>query len=236
LLSQAGEAMRKIQDAAVGSWRQGNEFLGAIAVTVGRVIAPEGSSMIGKYASAACRSFPRETDAVQGAEDRGAGRRWYAVFTIPQNEKSAARHLGLRDIESFLPTYQMVRVWKNRQRVQLVLPLFPSYLFVRISNRERAKVLQSPGVLRIVGNSREPLPVPDATIEFLRSDICSRKIEPYRELVVGQKVRIKNGAMQGLEGVLIRKNNNLRFVLTIDLINQHAAVEIGAENLEPSID
>lgn len=162
-----------------------------------------------------------------------ADRHWYAVFTVPQNEKSAARHLHLRDIESFVPTYQSVRIWRNRQRAQLLLPLFPSYLFVRIRNRERGKVLGTPGVLRIVGNNREAVPIPDATIEFLRSDFCGSKIEPYRELVVGQKVRICSGPMCGLQGVLVRKNNNLRFVLTIDLINQHAAVEIGAENLEP---
>lgn len=162
-----------------------------------------------------------------------ADRRWYAVFTVPQNEKSAARHLSLREVESFVPTYQSARVWKNRQRVQLALPLFPSYLFVRIGSRERGKVLGAPGVLRIVGNAREPIPVPDTTIEFLRSDLCENGVEPYRELVVGQRVRICRGAMCGLQGVLVRKNNNLRFVLTVDLINQHAAVEIGAENLEP---
>lgn len=166
-------------------------------------------------------------------EQKTADKHWYAVFTVPQNEKSAARHLSLRDVESFLPTYQSIRVWKNRQRVQLDLPLFPSYLFVCIGGRERGKVLGTPGVLRIVGNSREPLPVPDSIIEFLRSGLASGKIEPYRELVVGQKVRIRSGAMSGLQGTLVRKNNNLRFVLTIDLINQHAAVEIGAENLEP---
>jgi transcription antitermination factor NusG len=165
--------------------------------------------------------------------DFGAERHWFAVFTVPQNEKSAARHLSLREVESFVPTYQSVRVWKNRQRVELTLPLFPSYLFVRIHNRDRGKVLGAPGVLRIVGNNREPIPVPDSIIEFLRSDLCKNKIEPYCELVVGQKVRICNGPMHGLQGVLVRKNSNLRFVLTIDLINQRAAVEIGAENLEP---
>lgn len=174
-------------------------------------------------------------DAGVDAAEFHSDKRWYAVFTIPQNEKSAARHLSQRDVESFLPTYSTVRIWKNRQRAQLVLPLFPSYLFVHIGKRERGKVLGSPGVLRIVGTAREPVPVPESTIEFLRSDFCARTIEPYRELVVGQKVRICEGAMCGLEGVLIRRNNNLRFVLTVDLINQHAAVEIGAEYLEPVI-
>jgi transcription antitermination factor NusG len=181
---------------------------------------------------AQCATFQRYSPVIEVA-DCGLDRQWYAVFTVPQNEKSAIRHLSLRDVESFLPTYTAVRVWKNRQRVQLDLPLFPSYLFVRIGRRERGKILGCPGVLRIVGNSREPLPIADATIEFLRSDLCASKIEPYHELVVGQRVRIRDGAMRGLQGVLVRKNNNLRFVLTVDLINQHAAVEIGAENLEP---
>jgi|SRR5580692_3092819 len=168
--------------------------------------------------------------------DHGTPRNWFAVFTVPQNEKSVARRLHLRDIEVFLPAYETVRVWKNRQRARLVLPLFPSYLFVRIHTRERRCVLESPGVLRIVGNCREPVPIPDSTIAFLRSDLLAGRIEPHTELVVGQKVRIKSGAMRGLEGHLIRKNNNLRFVLCISLINQYAAVEIRAEDLEPVTD
>jgi transcription antitermination factor NusG len=192
--------------------------------------------LIQVHSSASCRAFAAEGRASLEIADRAADRRWYAVFTVPQNEKAVAKHLALREVESFLPTYETERIWKNRQRVHLVLPLFPSYLFVRISNRERGRVLRSPGVLRLVGTSKGPIPVPDSIIEFLRSDLCNGKVEPYHELVVGNRVRIKAGAMQGLEGVLIRKNDNLRFVLTIEMINQHAAVQIGSENLEPVID
>lgn len=166
------------------------------------------------------------------AHEEAQERRWYAVYTAPQHEKSTVKQLGLRDVESFLPIYESVRIWKNRQRVKVDLPLFPAYVFVRIAHRERSKVLAAPGVLRIVGNSREPLPLPDSSIEFLRSDFCRSRVEPFRDLVVGQRVRIKSGAMQGVEGVLVRKNNSLRFVLAIDLINQHAAIEVPAENLE----
>ena len=165
--------------------------------------------------------------------DASSGRNWYAVFTVPQNEKSVVKHLDLRDVESFLPTYETVRVWKNRQRKKLVLPLFPSYLFVHINSRERAKVLQSPGVLHIVGNGREHVPLPHPEIEFLRSGFCRQRIEPYSELVVGEKVRIKGGVMQGVCGTLVRKGSDVRFVLTLELINQHAAVQVDAENLEP---
>jgi len=160
-------------------------------------------------------------------------RNWYAVYTVPQHEKAAKRQLDVREIESFLPTYETVRIWKNRQRTKLILPLFPTYLFVHINAGERGKVLQSPGVLQIVGNSRESVPLPDAEVEFLRSDYCRQRIEPYCDLVIGKKVRIRSGVMQGLQGTLVRKGDNLRFVLTIELINQHAAVEVDAPDLEP---
>jgi transcription antitermination factor NusG len=167
--------------------------------------------------------------------DASIGRSWYAVFTVPQNEKSVVKHLNLREIESFLPTYETVRVWKNRQRMKIVLPLFPGYLFVHINSRERAKVLQSPGVLHIVGNGREYVPLPDPDIEFLRSGLSRQKFEPYRELVIGEKVRVKSGVMQGVCGTLVRKGSGARFVLTLELIHQHAAVQMDPEDLEPFI-
>ena len=163
----------------------------------------------------------------------GQGRNWYAVFTLPRNEKSVVKHLALRDVESFLPTYETVKVWKNRQRVKTILPLFPAYLFVKIERRQRNRVLESPGVIHIVGNGRNDLPVADLEIELLRSGAENRNLEPYRELAVGKRVRIKRGSMDGVEGVLVRKGNGLRFVLSLKLINQCAALEVGAEDLEP---
>jgi transcription antitermination factor NusG len=166
------------------------------------------------------------------ALDAKRDRNWYAVFTVPQNEKSVVKHLDLREVESFLPTYETVRVWKNRQRMKIVLPLFPSYLFVRINSSERAKVLQSPGVLHIVGNGKEHVPLPEPEIEFLRTGLRSQRIEPFREFFVGEKVRIKSGIMQGVCGTLVRKAGGFRFVLTLELINQHVAAEVNAEDLE----
>jgi transcription antitermination factor NusG len=173
---------------------------------------------------------------VSATPDDGATvpeRLWYAVFTLSQNERSAARYLEACEIESFVPTYETIRVWKNRQRVKVVQALFPTYLFVRMRSTEQSTVLRTPGVRRIVGNHKGPSPLPSAEIEFLRSQITGERVEPYTDLVVGERVRIKCGAMQGLEGVLVRKKNSLRFVLTIELINQHAAVEVAADELEP---
>jgi len=159
-------------------------------------------------------------------------RQWFAVFTVPQNEKSVVRHLDMRQVESFLPTCESMHVWKNRQRVKVVKPLFPTYVFARIHAAERGSILGSPGVLRIIGNRQGPSAIPDAEIEFLRSDFCRQRVEPYPEMAVGEKVRIKSGPMRGVEGVLVRRKSGLRFVLTLSLINQNAAIEVSASDLE----
>jgi transcription antitermination factor NusG len=194
-------------------------------------IAPERSEQKGQSLDQASGT---QIPLTASAPDQPGERRWFATFTLPQNEKSVLKQLDLRKVESFLPTYETVRVWKNRQRKKITLPLFPTYLFVRITRAERGKVLECPGVLQIVGNHREPLPLHDSEVELLRSDFCRRKFEPFRELVIGEKVRIKSGVLQGVQGTLVRRSGGQRFVLTIEMINQHAAIEVNAEDMEPA--
>lgn len=180
-----------------------------------------------------CAPIPPSRSMQPTVAHMGVECRWYAVFTAPKNEKSVERQLQLRNIECFLPTYEVMRVWKNRQRAKVVLPLFPNYLFVHIERSHRPRVLQSPGVLQIVGNARGPIPLPDAEIELLQSDICRNRVEPCSGFVVGQKVRVRRGLLEGVEGTLVRKNNGLRFVLTLGLISQHAMFEVDGEDIEP---
>lgn len=159
--------------------------------------------------------------------------RWFAVFTTSHHEKRVLQHLRERQIESFLPLYRTVRRRTNRCKVALELPLFPNYLFVQIERSQRARVLAVPGILSIVGRGQEPEPLPEFEIESLRTGLELRKIEPHPYLTVGEKVRIKAGALAGLEGVLLRKKNNFRVVLTLDQIMQSVAVEVDADDLEP---
>lgn len=165
-------------------------------------------------------------------EDATDESRWYALFTTPRHEQAVARHLDRRRIESFVPTWETQRLWKNRQKKTLILPLFPCYLFVRIDRHERGAVLDVPGAVRLVGNHSGPIAVPSDEVDFLRSDFCHKRLEPYHDLAIGHKVRIKFGPMQGVEGVLIRKNDNLRFVLRLQLIGQNASLQISANDLE----
>ncbi len=162
-------------------------------------------------------------------------RRWFAVVTTPQHEKAAFRQLDFGGIETFLPKYESSRVWKTRQTVKVELPLFPTYLYVRIAQAERNGVLRTPGVRQLVGNSREPLCLPDREIEFLRTSLLEQKAEPYAGLIEGQRVRIKSGPMRGVEGWLVRKCSELRFVLTVQLIRHQVSLEVDASTLEPIV-
>jgi transcription antitermination factor NusG len=157
---------------------------------------------------------------------------WYAIFTMPRHEKFVAKSFEQRQIECFLPVYEKLSSWKNRQRVNVMLPLFPRYIFAWIDRPQRLQVLQTSGVIRIVGAGSSPTPLPDAEIEFLRTAADRKRVEPYPDLVVGNRVCVKRGPMAGIEGVLVRKQNGTRFILTLQLIQQSVSIEIGAEDLE----
>ena len=158
---------------------------------------------------------------------------WFAAFTAPHNERSVVRHLDVYEVETFLPTFETTHVWKNRQKKVMALPLFPSYVFLRIAREQLAVVFRTPGIIRILGGVHGPIPIPSTDIDVLRSESYRGRLEPYCEPLVGEKVRIKDGPMQGVEGTLVRKKNSLRFVLTINLLSQHAALEVGADDVVP---
>jgi transcription antitermination factor NusG len=111
------------------------------------------------------------------------------------------------------------------------LPLFPSYLFVRIDGQERIRVLQLPGVVSIVSSGRQIAPISDDYIMALRGGLLAHRIEPHANIEVGDRVRITIGPMAGMEGILIRHKNELRVVLRLEMIGRSVAVEVGAEQI-----
>jgi transcription antitermination factor NusG len=168
------------------------------------------------------------------APDPESRPRWFAVYTASRHEKKVAQHLAQRAIEFYLPLYKSRRKWSDGSRVTLDLPLFPGYLFVHIRRSERVRVLDVPGALAVVGGTgREPVPLPDEAIDALRSGLHLRHAEPHALLAVGQRARICSGALAGMEGVVVRKKNGLRVVLTLEYIQRSVSVEVAAEDLEP---
>ncbi len=159
--------------------------------------------------------------------------RWYAAYTCANHEKRVVEQLDERSVESFLPLYESVRRWKDR-RVRLQSPLFPGYVFVRIALRDRLRVLQIPSVVRMVGFNGLPTALPEGEIEVLREGLtCQLRAEPHPFLAVGRRVRITDGPLTGMQGVLVRKKGALRLVLSIDLIRRSAAIEIDSTRVEP---
>jgi transcription antitermination factor NusG len=158
---------------------------------------------------------------------------WFAAYTTPRHEKHVAEMLAERNIETFLPLYRTVRQWKKSSPVTLEVPLFPCYLFVRIRRNARGSVLGLPGVVSIVGSPREPWALPELEIQALRLGAQAGTVEPHPYLKAGDRVRIKTGSMAGVEGILVRRKNETRFVLTLEAIMRSVSVEVDAGDLEP---
>lgn len=159
---------------------------------------------------------------------------WFAVYTTCRHEKRVAQHLEQRGLEFYLPLYRTQRRWKDRSLVTLDLPLFPGYIFVRIDWFQRVSVLQVPGVLSLVGGTWPHItPLPEFEITALRQGLDPRRAAPHPLLLKGDKVRISNGPLAGLEGMVERNKNALRVVLTLELIMQSISVEVDANDLEP---
>src|SRR5216684_4750758 len=158
--------------------------------------------------------------------------RWYAAYTCANHEKRVAKQLEERSVEHFLPLYGSVRRWKDR-RVQLDLPLFPGYVFVHLALRDRLRVLQTPGVARLIGFGGLPTALPDQEIEAMRNGLQRQlRLEPHPYLTIGRRVRLKSGPLLGLEGILVRRKGLLRLVLSLDLIQRSVTVEVDSADVE----
>src|SRR5581483_4554943 len=189
-----------------------------------------------------CATVPLREDPVPGSLNSSQDanppetgtilRKWYAAFTLTQHEKRIAERCQQRRVEYFLPLYKLRRKWKNRQTVDLELPLFPNYLFVHIAAAERVRVLELPGVISIVSSSGQPLSIADEYITSLSDGLLVHKIEPHLNLEAGECVRIKSGPLAGAEGILERYRNDLRVVLKLEMLARSVSVEVGADEIQ----
>lgn len=157
---------------------------------------------------------------------------WFAICTVPRHEKRVALFLAQRQLEYFLPLYRISHRWKNGCTAQLELPLFPGYLFLRIDPRQRIPVLGLPGVISFVGTRGRPSELDECEIETLRSGLHLHQVEPFPELAVGERVRIKRGPLSGMAGVMVRNAAGVRVVLTVELLHQSVAVEVDLQDVD----
>jgi transcription antitermination factor NusG len=161
------------------------------------------------------------------------GLAWWALYTRHQHEKAVAEMLVAKGFDIFLPLYESTRRWKDRRKV-ISLPLFPCYVFVRGGLDRRLHVVTTPGVHMVLRRGDQVAIVPDQEIEAIQRAVAgSLQVEPVPFLKCGTRVRVMRGALEGVEGILIRKKNLWRLVLSVDMLAQSVAVEVQASDVEP---
>ena len=157
---------------------------------------------------------------------------WYALYTRHQHEKMVDQVLTNKGFNTFLPLYATTHNWKDRTKA-LTLPLFPCYVFLKGGVERRLQILTTPGIYGLVSSGGQPAAIPDMEIEAIRRVVESgARVEAHPYLKCGNWVRVKSGPLTGIEGILVRKKNISRLVLTVEILGTAAAIEVAAFQVE----
>jgi transcription antitermination factor NusG len=158
---------------------------------------------------------------------------WYAVRTRSNQERIVSTVLEGKGYEQYMPIYHAPRRWTDRI-VNTALPLFPGYVFCRFDRKQRLPIKTTPGVVSIVGFGNDPAPVPDAEIEAVQAVLTSgRFAEPHPFLREGQRIRVTNGSLKDLEGILVKKKSAWRLVVSVAMLQRSVSVEIDFDSVVP---
>ena len=160
---------------------------------------------------------------------------WYAVQTLSRHERVVRDQLKKRNVEHFLQTIKRLSQWTDRKK-EVEVPLFAGYCFARLAWEDRLIVLQSQGVVGLVGSMGRPESIPAYEIDSLRRLVESIRSKilasPYFE--EGMLVEVTNGPLRGVKGRLIREARYARLVLSVSLIQRSVAVEIDVDSVVPA--
>jgi transcription antitermination factor NusG len=161
---------------------------------------------------------------------------WYAVRTRSRHEKIATQQLSTRGIETYLPIVIQTHRWSDRKK-QVEVPLFSGYTFVRLaytSNEQRIQVLSTHGIAGFVGVQRTGVPIPDHQIEDIRTLLGNKiAVQEHSFLKVGQRVRIRGGALDGVEGILVSHDAGKKLVISLASIERSLSIRVEGYDVEP---
>ena len=156
---------------------------------------------------------------------------WWAIYTRHQHERAVADMLITKEFEVFLPLYQTLRQWKDRRKA-ILMPLFPGYLFVREKPGVLLHILTTPGTNMVLTCGQHLAVIPNHDIQAIRRALVDpSRVEPHPFLTCGERVRVVRGSLDGVEGILLRKRNASRLILSVEMLNRSAAVEIDATDV-----
>jgi transcription antitermination factor NusG len=157
---------------------------------------------------------------------------WHALFTRYQHEKPVAMALSSKNYEVYLPLCNSTRQWQDRSK-QIWSPLFPGYVFVRGGMDRPLQIVSTPGVIHIVRFGGRPAVIPEGQVDAVKKILQSHApVEPHPYLTSGDRVRVKSGALAGLEGILIREKKLPHLVISMQMLGRSAAVEVEMSNVE----
>jgi transcription antitermination factor NusG len=160
---------------------------------------------------------------------------WYGLQTRPRHEKMVAQRLEEKGVKTFLPLVTEVHRWSDRKK-SVQTPLFSCYVFAKfVPNRsERLRALRVDGVFGLVGAKGEGIAIPEEQIDAVRGLVegpLPWSSHPF--LKIGQRVRIRSGALDGLEGILVSRNGDRTLVISVDAIQRSLAVRVEGYEVEP---
>ena len=164
-----------------------------------------------------------------------AGMNWYAVRTRSRHEKVVERQLQGQGIDVFCPVISQIRQWSDRRKL-VESPLFPGYAFVRIapSPEEKVRVLRTIGVVELVGPQRQGNPIPTEQIESVRVLVASKiPFTKHGFLKAGQRVRVRGGSLDGVEGILVTQKGSQDLVISVEIIERSLSIRIEGYQVEP---
>jgi transcriptional antiterminator NusG len=151
---------------------------------------------------------------------------WYAIQAKSSREKTASLLLENAGYECLVPTSKYMRRWSDRMK-EVEVPLFPGYFFCRMNPHNRLPVLMTPGVIQVVGVGKTPIPVEEEEIAAIqRVGRSGLPTMPWPYLEVGHMVRIEEGPLRGLTGIVLKIKSGVKLVLSVSLLQRSMAVEI----------
>ena len=160
--------------------------------------------------------------------------KWYAIRTRSRHEKVVERQLQGQGIDAFSPCISQIRQWSDRRKV-VETPLFAGYAFVRIapSPEDRLRVLKAQGVVDFVGGQGQGIPIPTEQIEAVRAVIAGNlPIAQHVFLKVGQRVRVRGGSLDGVEGILVAQNGSRNLIISVEPIQRSLSIRIEGYRVE----
>jgi transcription antitermination factor NusG len=176
------------------------------------------------------------SDEVQLVMSRKSGTlddtlKWFALAVKPRFDKAVARALDVKGYETLLPLYKNNHKYGTRSK-EFALPLFPGYVCCRFDPQIRRPILTTPGVLHVVGAGSVPVPLSHVEVNSLKTAIkAGIPCQPFPFLTAGQRVRISNGILAGVEGIVLRSKPYLRLVLSITLLQRSVLLEIDRDQV-----